>query len=287
MRIIKTREEIREAVRAMKAQGCRIGLVPTMGFLHEGHLSLVGRSRGRTDKTVVSIFVNPTQFGPGEDFKDYPRDLEKDCERLRKEGVDIVFAPAAGEIYPPDHATYVEVVGLQDKLCGGARPGHFRGVCTIVLKLFHLVDPDRAFFGQKDAQQAVILQKMTRELDCDIEIEVCPIVREADGLAMSSRNIYLNPEQRSAALCLRRSLLAAENLIAQGEMVAGKIQAEMERIIREENSARIDYIAVVDYSTLEPLTRLDTPPALIALAVHIGRVRLIDNTIVYPKEIVK
>jgi len=287
MRIIKTREEIREAVRAMKAQGFRIGLVPTMGFLHEGHLSLVRRSRGRTDKTVVSIFVNPTQFGPGEDFNDYPRDLEKDCERLRKEGVDIVFAPDAEEIYPPDHATYVEVTGLQDKLCGGARPGHFRGVCTIVLKLFHLVDPDRAFFGQKDAQQAVILQKMTRELDCDIEIEVCPIIREVGGLAMSSRNIYLNPEQRSAALCLRRSLLAAENLIDQGEMVAGKIQAEMERIIREENSARIDYIAVVDYFSLEPLSSLDTPSALIALAVHIGRVRLIDNTIVYPKEIIK
>jgi len=287
MQILKTREEIRETIRFLKSQGCRIGLVPTMGFLHEGHMSLVRRSLGQTDKTVVSIFVNPAQFGPREDFKDYPRDLERDCELLRKEGVDIVFAPSVEDIYPADHATYVEVVGFQDKLCGKTRPGHFRGVCTIVSKLFHLVDPDRAFFGQKDAQQAVILQKMARELDCDVEIEVCPIVREADGLAMSSRNIYLNPEQRRAALCLRRSLLAAEDLIARGESDAGRIRAEMRRIIQNEKAARIDYIAVVDFSTLEPLSSLDALPVLIALAVHIGHVRLIDNTIVYPKEIIK
>lgn len=287
MQVLKTREDIRETIRFYKSQGCRIGLVPTMGFLHEGHLSLVRRSLGQTDKTVVSIFVNPAQFGPREDFKDYPRDLERDCELLRKEGADVVFAPAVEDIYPEDHSTYVEVEGLQDKLCGKTRPGHFRGVCTIVLKLFHLVDPDRAFFGQKDAQQAVILQKMVRELDCDVELDVCPIVREADGLAMSSRNIYLNPEQRRAALCLRRSLLAAEDMIARGESDAGKVQAEMRKIIQNEKTARIDYIAVVDFSTLEPLSRLDTLPALIALAVHVGRVRLIDNTIVYPKEIIK
>lgn len=287
MRIIKTREEIRETVRGWKARGCRIGLVPTMGFLHEGHLSLVRRSLEQMDKTVVSIFVNPTQFGPREDFKDYPRDLERDCGLLRKEGVDIVFAPAAGEMFPEGYAAYVEVVGLKDKLCGKTRPGHFRGVCTIVLKLFHLVDPDKAFFGQKDAQQGVILQKMTRDLDCDTEIEICPIVREADGLAMSSRNIYLTSGQRRAALCLRRSLLAAEHMIGRGEKDTGVILAEMERIIRQEETARIDYIAIVDESVLEPLSVLGKEPALIALAVRIGEVRLIDNIIVYAKEIIK
>lgn len=283
MEILRTIHEMKEAVRNMKSQGKSVSFVPTMGYLHEGHLSLVRESLKRSDATVVSIFVNPTQFGPEEDFKDYPRDFKKDAEILERMGVDFLFAPEAGEVYPKGYKTYVEVHDLQNRLCGRSRSGHFRGVCTVVLKLFNIVNPDLSLFGQKDAQQAIILKRMVKDLDLDVKIEVLPIVREKDGLAMSSRNSYLNPEQRKAALSLSKSLKEAREMIDAGERDSEKIIRRMKEIIEKEPLAKVDYIDIVEMSGLEPINKIENK-ALIALAVFIGKVRLIDNTIVRTKE---
>ncbi len=283
MKILKTIREMKEVSAELKSNGLSIGFVPTMGSLHEGHLSLVRRSITQADRTVVSIFVNPTQFGRGEDFKRYPRDLKKDLEILEKEGVDFVFVPEAKEMYPDGYKTYVEVDELQDKLCGRSRPGHFRGVCTIVLKLFHIIKPDLSFFGQKDAQQAIILRKMFRDLDMDEKIEVLPVVRNKEGIALSSRNEYLSLEERKAALCLSKSLKKARSMIEKGERDPERIIQVMKKIIAEEPLARIDYVEIVEMKELDSLSRIGGE-ALIALAVFVGKARLIDNTIVRIKE---
>jgi len=279
MNIIKTIAGMKAAARACSVQNKSIGFVPTMGFLHEGHLRLVRASKKKAGVTVVSIFVNPTQFGPKEDFKSYPRDMARDAAMLEKEGVDILFYPSAEEMYPRGYKTHVEVQDLQDKLCGRSRPGHFRGVCTVVLKLFHIVRPDFAFFGQKDAQQASILQKMARDLDLDVRLEVLPIVREADGLAMSSRNIYLDAAERRAALVLRRSLVEAKLKIDGGEKCAEVILSGIKDMIAAEPLAKIDYVGAVDTDSLEPVKEVSAG-TLVALAVFFGKTRLIDNMIV-------
>jgi pantoate--beta-alanine ligase len=263
-------------VRRWKGEGKTVGLVPTMGYLHEGHLSLVRESKKRTDVTAVSIFVNPAQFGPGEDFKKYPRDLVKDSAFLETGGVDGLFYPDADDIYPPGYRTYVEVQGLQDRLCGKSRPGHFRGVATVVLKLFNIVEPDLAFFGAKDAQQVLIIQRMAADLDLDVEVVTCPIVREPDGLALSSRNTYLCPDERKAALVLSRSLAEAGKLIAAGERDAAKVAAGIRAVIGSEPLARLDYVEAVDPANLDPVVEI-RGDVLIALAVFIGSARLIDN----------
>jgi pantoate--beta-alanine ligase len=275
--------EIKTEIKRQRAEGKSIGFVPTMGFLHEGHLSLVRESLRKTDCTVVSLFVNPTQFGPQEDFEDYPRDLERDADILEKEGVDVVFVPDQNEMYPQGYKTYVEVQDLQDKLCGSSRPGHFKGVCTVVLKLFQIVDPDTAFFGQKDAQQALILKRMVRDLNLSVDIDVLPIVREVDGLALSSRNVYLNAEERKAALCLIKGLKQAEQMIKKGERKSSQIIQTIQQIINSEPMARMDYVEVVDLDNLDPLDKIERE-ALIALAVYVGKIRLIDNMIVILEE---
>lgn len=268
--------EMTAAARRMRASGRTIGFVPTMGFLHEGHLSLVRAAREASDAVVVSIFVNPIQFGPAEDLRTYPRDLGRDMALLDREGVEIVFCPDAAEMYPEHFRTFVRVEGLEDKLCGRSRPGHFRGVCTVVLKLFEIVQPDAAFFGRKDAQQALILERMARDLNLGVRIDVRPIVREPDGLAMSSRNFYLSAEERRAALVLSRSLSLASGLIAAGERPPGPVLDGMRSLIAAEPLARIDYVEAVNPVDLEPADRL-RDGTLIALAVFIGRTRLIDN----------
>lgn len=276
MEIASTVNELREKILAWKKQGRKIGFVPTMGYLHEGHLSLVRESKKRSDLTVVSIFVNPKQFGPSEDYRVYPRDLERDRALLEREGVDLVFYPPVDVMYPEGYKTYVEVEDLQDRLCGKSRPGHFRGVCTVVLKLFNLVQPDEAYFGWKDAQQVIILQKMVEDLNVPVKIVPLPLVRDHDGLALSSRNTYLSPEERWAALVLKKSLDLAEKLILEGEKEASRIREKMIELISAEPLARLDYVEIVKLSNLEPLDRIEGE-ALIALAVFIGRTRLIDN----------
>ncbi len=283
MRIVTRASKARAAIQKEKAKGKRIGLVPTMGFLHEGHLSLVRESLRKTDYTVVSLFVNPTQFGPQEDFKDYPRDLNSDMDMLEELGVDLLFAPDEKEMYPEGYRTFVEVQGLQDKLCGRSRPGHFKGVCTVVLKLFELVDPDEAFFGQKDAQQALIIKRMVQDLYLGVEVRALPIVRDEDGLALSSRNIYLDEKQRDAALCLVKSLREAKRLLEAGERETSVIILKMKQVIGIEPLAKIDYVEIVDLENLEPLDKI-VNEALVALAVFVGKVRLIDNMIVRIKE---
>lgn len=283
MNTVRNIEKLKSTVRDIRSLGKSVGFVPTMGYLHEGHLSLVKASLKKADCTVVSIFVNPTQFGPKEDFKEYPRDLEGDSQLLEELGVDVLFYPDTTEIYPFDYKTYVEVEDLQDKLEGRSRPGHFRGVCTVVLKLFNIVQPDIAFFGQKDAQQTIILKRMISELNLDIRIEMMPTVRETDGLALSSRNVYLNPGQRQAALCLSRSLDEAASMIRSGERRTALIVDKMREIIGGEILAKLDYIAIVDRATLEPLKEIKEE-ALIALAVFFGSVRLIDNIMVSAQE---
>lgn len=260
-----------------------MGFVPTMGYLHEGHLSLVKASLKDTDCTVVSIFVNPAQFGPKEDFKEYPRDFELDSRLLENLKVDFLFFPDATEMYPPDYRTYIEVDALQDILEGRSRPGHFRGVCTVVMKLFNIVQPDVAYFGQKDAQQAILLKKMVNDLNLEVRIGVIPTVREEDGLALSSRNVYLTPEQRQAAICLSRSLNEASRMIGSGERQTAPILDRMSEIIEREDLAKLDYIAIVDVDSLEPLTEIKRA-ALVALAVFFDRVRLIDNIMVTVEE---
>jgi pantoate--beta-alanine ligase len=280
---ITTVAAMKEAVRAEKAAGRTIGFVPTMGSLHEGHLSLVRASKAATATTVVSIFINPKQFGPREDFARYPRDIERDAALLGGEGTDILFVPEAEDMYPSGFRTSVEVEGLQDKLCGRTRPGHFRGVCTVVLKLFEIVRPETAFFGQKDAQQALILKRMTADLELGIEIDVRPIVREADGLARSSRNQYLSPDERRAAVVLSRSLAEAAAAIRGGERRPEAVIGLIRDIIGRESAARIDYVEIVDAGTLDPAPDAG-PGRFIALAVYFGSTRLIDNLIVPVEE---
>ena len=271
------------AMNDVRSLGKSVGFIPTMGYLHEGHLSLVQGSLRGAECTVVSIFVNPTQFGPKEDFREYPRDMERDSQLLEDLGVDFLFCPDPTEMYPPDYKTYVEVEDLPDKWEGQSRPGHFRGVCTVVMKLFNIVQPDLAFFGQKDAQQAIITKRMTNDLNLDVRIEVLPTVREEDGLALSSRNVYLDPEQRQAALCLSKSLKDAARNIRSGERRAAPIKDSMREIIDGEDLAKLDYIAIVDTASLEPLEEIKKE-ALIALAVYFGSVRLLDNIIVSVEE---
>jgi len=283
MKIVEKAQKMKTLSAKIKSEGQSIGLVPTMGFLHEGHLTLVRASLKKADVTVVSIFVNPSQFEPGEDFNDYPRDLAQDSSKLEREGVDYLFAPSVREMYPEVYKTYVEVHELQERMCGLSRPGHFRGVCTVVLKLFNLVQPDMAFFGQKDAQQAVILKRMVKDLNLNIEMNILPIVRGADGLALSSRNAYLEGESRTSAFVLFESLKMAALEIEKGEREPSVLKHKMEELILSKPQARVDYIEIVDRESLAPLKRL-TGHILIAVAVYIGKVRLIDNAIIEVKE---
>jgi pantoate--beta-alanine ligase len=281
MKIIHTIQEIREHIRPLKNKGQTVGFVPTMGYLHEGHLSLVAHAKQDCDLVVMSIFVNPLQFGPQEDYERYPRDLERDAALARKAGVDVLFVPSVSEMYPRPSRTFVEVEGLTESLCGQSRPGHFRGVATVVTKLFHIVQPDRAYFGQKDAQQVRVIEQMVEDLNMPVEIVPCPIVREPDGLAMSSRNVYLSPEERKQARSLNESLREIENAFARGERNAEcLIRIAAERIAKEP-LAEVDYIRIVDQLTLSDLETIDRP-ALVALAVRFGQTRLIDNTTLRP-----
>ena len=275
MKIIKTIVQFRQFRASLPEP---VGFVPTMGYLHEGHLSLVRQARTDNASLVASIFVNPTQFVPGEDFEKYPRDLKRDLAMLEKEGVTAVFAPAAAEMYPPDFSSYVEVDHLTNRLEGASRLGHFRGVTTVVAKLFNIVQPARAYFGQKDAQQAIVIKKMVANLNMNLEVITLPTVREPDGLAMSSRNSYLSPDERQAAMILYRSLMLAQGLYSQGEKSAENIRNEMARLIAKEPLATIDYISIADNETLEELEEA-RPPVLVSLAVKIGRTRLIDNVV--------
>jgi len=283
VKVITKISAIKAAIEEQKSSGNRIGLVPTMGFLHEGHLSLVKESLRKTDCSVVSIFVNPAQFGPEEDFHEYPRDLKRDSALLEELGVDFLFVPDNKEMYPGGFKTYVEVTDLQDKFEGLSRPGHFRGVCTVVLKLLEIVKPDVAFFGQKDAQQAVIIRRMVRDLNLDSDIRVLPIIREEDGLALSSRNVYLTREQRKAASCLVKSLREAGRLLETGEKDSQIILSGMKRLIDSEPLADLDYVAIVDLDNFDPLDKIKSE-ALIAVAVYFGETRLIDNMIFRHKE---
>jgi len=276
MKIWKTIEEMRSASSAARREGKRFGFVPTMGALHEGHLSLVRAAKAKSDVVAVSIFVNPLQFGPAEDLAKYPRSFERDRALLETEAVDILFAPQPEEMYPKGGVTYVTVEGLSEKLCGRSRPGHFRGVTTVVAKLFHIVEPDLAFFGQKDAAQATIIRRMVRDLNLPVEIIVCPIAREPDGLAMSSRNAYLNPQERKTALVLNRSLTETKNRFDQGERSAIALIAAGKQVLAQEPGARLDYFEIVDPATLDPLQELMSP-ALVAVAAFVGNTRLIDN----------
>jgi pantoate--beta-alanine ligase len=278
MRIVPTIQEMQSACRALRHAGKSLGLVPTMGALHAGHLSLVKAAKAVCDVTAASVFVNPTQFGPKEDLDKYPRTFEKDCAMLEAEGVDLVFAPSVAEMYPAGASTWVEVEGEGDRMEGASRPGHLRGVATVVSKLFHIVAPTHAFFGQKDAAQLAVLRKMVHDLNFDLVIVGCPIVRESDGLAMSSRNRYLSVEERKQALVLSRALRAASVLVAAGEMSSAPLLAGMYEVFAAEPAARIDYISVVDPDTLLPVDDI-AHGAMLAVAAYIGTTRLLDNVL--------
>lgn len=269
-------KEIRKIVRDWKAQGFTIGFVPTMGYLHEGHKSLIEKARKDNEKVVVSIFVNPTQFGPTEDYEKYPKNTDKDLEMCKLAGVDLVFSPSVSEMYPSKNLVYVDVVELGDNLCGADRPGHFKGVCTVVTKLFNIVAPDRAYFGEKDAQQLAIIKRMVPDLNNDIEIVACPIIREPDGLAMSSRNSYLSPKEREAALVISRSLGLAKKKLSDGEKDAKVIKQLITSEISHEPLAHVGYIEIADATTLEPVSTIEGE-VLVAVAVNVGKTRLIDN----------
>jgi pantoate--beta-alanine ligase len=271
---------MRVICRELKQNGKRLGFVPTMGALHAGHLSLVQAARAQCGAVAASVFVNPTQFGPNEDLSKYPRDLDRDRELLEKEKVDVVFTPSAEEMYPPGAVTWVTVEGLSERLEGKSRPGHFRGVATIVSKLFHIVEPDRAYFGQKDAQQALIIRRMVRDLDLGVEVMVCPTVRETDGLALSSRNAYLNPEERKQALVLYRALCRVQSLTDQGERDAAKLRETALQVFAEEKRVQLDYFEIVDKGSLEPVRNV-SPGALVVVAARVGKTRLIDNLVLY------
>lgn len=283
MIIATTIDQVRAQVAAWKKEGLTIGLVPTMGYLHEGHASLVEEAVRQCDRVVASDFVNPTQFGPNEDLEAYPRDFDRDCALLEEHGCAMVFHPAVEEMYAPGAATYVEILSdMPKQLCGKTRPIHFRGVCTVVSKLFNIVTPDKAFFGQKDAQQLAIIRQMVRDLSYGIEIVGCPIVREADGLAKSSRNTYLSEAERQAALVLSESVFLGQKMVAEGETDANKIVAAMTEHIQAQPLAKIDYVSAVDGVTMDPVDRI-AGTVLVAMAVYIGKTRLIDNFIVEGK----
>jgi len=276
MVIIRSPKEAYKKIDSLKKKGKRIGLVPTMGYLHEGHLSLIRKARRENDVVVVSIFINPTQFSPGEDFKIYPRDIRRDNGLAKKEGVDIIFFPDAKEMYKSGHSTFVEVGGVSANLCGGFRPGHFKGVATIVTKLFNIVPADNAYFGRKDAQQAFVIKRMARDLNIPVDVKMLPTIREKDGLAMSSRNSYLDPKQRREAAVLYRSLMLARDLIKKGEEKPGNLIRKMRKKIESESSGKVQYISIVDTEDLKDAKALKGL-LLIALAVYFGRTKLIDN----------
>jgi pantoate--beta-alanine ligase len=276
MKLVTNLEEMRFLSRGERTRRGRLGLVPTMGALHDGHLSLVRAARLRSDVVAASIFVNPTQFGPTEDFAKYPRNLQSDCAMLEREGVELVFAPSVDEMYPRGAVTWVVVEGMSDRLCGRSRPGHFRGVTTVVSKLFHIVEPDLAFFGQKDAAQVAIIKRLVRDLNLPVSIEVCPIVREPDGLALSSRNSYLTQDERKSALVLHRSLMRVQEEFANGERDAAKLIESGKREFAQAPAVLLDYLEIVDPDSLEPELTINKP-VLVAVAGVLGKTRLIDN----------
>jgi len=282
MQIVRTIAEARAVVAVLRAQNKSIGLVPTMGALHQGHLSLVRAARAACDAVVVSIFVNPTQFAPSEDFSKYPRTFDADCALLQAENVDFLFAPDAAEMYPPGAATFIAVEPMGDRLDGASRPGHFRGVATVVAKLFNIVAPSKAFFGQKDAAQVAVLRRMVRDLNFPLELVVCPTVREPDGLAMSSRNRYLSPEDRRSALILHRTLRHIEDRVASGEVDSAQLIDVGLGVLADEPDVRLDYLRIVDPDTLEDLPDVKNG-ALLAIAAHVGPARLIDNILIPPR----
>ncbi|MCD6104201.1 MAG: pantoate--beta-alanine ligase [Thermosipho sp. (in: Bacteria)] len=277
MEVVKNIQEMKKISNNLIENKKTIGFVPTMGYLHEGHLSLVRKARENNDIVVVSIFVNPTQFGPNEDYNSYPRDLDRDLELLKNLNVDYVFTPEVSDMYPEDFSTFVEETQLSKFLCGRSRPGHFRGVCTVVTKLFNIVRPTRAYFGQKDAQQFRVLRRMIRDLNMDVEMIELPIAREKDGLALSSRNTYLTPEERKGATRLYKSLLKAKELVESGIKDTQIIKSEMKKIL-DQPLLKIDYIEIVDEKTLEPVNKVENK-VIVALAVYVGKARLIDNII--------
>lgn len=277
MVVVKNIDEMKKICRELRKEKT-IGFVPTMGYLHEGHLSLVRHSKKENDITVVSIFVNPTQFGPNEDYNSYPRNLNRDASLLEKEDVDYVFVPEIEQMYPKDYSTYINEEKLSRHLCGRSRPGHFRGVCTVVTKLFNIVKPNRAYFGQKDAQQFRVIRRMVRDLNMDVEVIECPIVREPDGLAMSSRNIYLSTEERNQALALNRSLKIAENLYRSGEKNTERMKEKIVQYLSSFDKIKIDYVEIVSEETLEPVEKIEGK-VVVAIAAWVGKARLIDNTI--------
>ncbi len=279
MQIATTIEEVRTLVKKWKSEGETLGLVPTMGYLHEGHGSLISRARKENDRVVVSIFVNPMQFGPGEDLESYPRDLDKDSAYCESLGADLIFHPEPSEMYTEGFCSYVDMSVLTEELCGLSRPVHFRGVCTVVNKLFNIVQPTRAYFGQKDAQQLAVIRRMVQDLNMDLTIVGCPIVREADGLAKSSRNTYLSAEERQAALVLSRAVACGQACVEAGETDTKKILSQMKELIEAEPLARIDYVKAVDGLTMQQIETVKRP-MLVAMAVYIGKTRLIDNFIV-------
>src|SRR5258705_11916373 len=283
MEIIRTISWMKETVRQARSENHFVGLVPTMGALHEGHLSLIRRARADCSRVYASIFLNPTQFGPNEDLSKYPRTFERDVEQLTDAGVDVLFAPDAKEIYPAEFRTYVNVEGLSEKLEGKSRPGHFRGVATVVLKLFEIVQPQFAYFGRKDAQQVRILQQMATDLNLNAEIVVCPIVRELDGLALSSRNTYLNSEERRAATVLQRALSEARRELNAGTRDALQLQTALRKILSNETLARVDYVEMVDAESFEPVSSIGARPVYALLAVFIDKKRVIDNIFFHPE----
>jgi len=278
MKAVERISEVRQEVRAARAAGRRVGLVPTMGALHEGHASLLRAARADGRLAVVSLFVNPTQFGPNEDFGRYPRPVERDLDLCRREGADLVFAPSAAEMYPPGFATTIRVARLSEKMCGALRPGHFDGVCTVVAKLLAIVQPDAAYFGEKDAQQLAIVRRMAADLDLVVEIRGCPTVREPDGLAMSSRNVYLSPAERQRALALSAALAVAREDVLAGERDAGKLATQVRRRLEAAEGVDVQYVAVVDPDTLDDLARVEDK-VLVAVAAKVGATRLIDNVL--------
>ncbi|MDD5128702.1 MAG: pantoate--beta-alanine ligase [Candidatus Omnitrophica bacterium] len=279
MKIIRDPEKISIETGKNKQLKKRIGFVPTMGALHPGHFSLISRARKENDIVAVSIFVNPAQFGKGEDFKKYPRRFKQDIESCRRLGVDLVFLPDRDNMYPEGYSTFVNVDNLSDCLCGASRPGHFRGVATVVAKLLNILHPDALYLGQKDAQQAIIISRMVKDLNFPVKVKVLPTVRQEDGLALSSRNAYLNKQERSVALVLSKALRLAETLIRNGQRNCGRIISRMRQLIEKNRPAKIDYIAIIDPEQLKELRKIE-PGCLIALAVKIGKVRLIDNTVI-------
>ncbi|MBP3459695.1 MAG: pantoate--beta-alanine ligase [Lachnospiraceae bacterium] len=278
MNIVNTIQEVREQVKKWRMEGLTVGLVPTMGYLHEGHKSLIDRAVAENDRVVVSVFVNPMQFGPSEDLESYPRDMDRDAALCEDAGASLIFHPEPSEMYHDDFSSFVDMNTLTGGLCGKTRPIHFRGVCTVVAKLFHIVTPDKAYFGQKDAQQLAVIRHMVSDLDFGVEIVGCPIIREEDGLAKSSRNTYLNPQERQAALVLSRSLKLGKQMMDSGEKDTKAVISAIRSEIEKEPLAKIDYVEIVDWNTLEPVETVEGP-VLTAIAVYIGKTRLIDNFI--------